>query len=1355
LIALAMMTSTMKTNRVRILRLAALTLLCLIPRAEAVSYGVNLIANGNAEAGSSSSTGAQVAVPSWTTTGAFTVIPYGAPNGYPTSGDPGPADRANQFFAGGNNAAVSTATQEIDLSSNTADINTGNVAYDLSGWFGGFSTDRDHASLTATFFNALTNLGSVTIGPATSKDRNFLTGFVLKEITGRVPVNTTRIVLTQTMTRVDGNSNDGYADSLSLVLSLKAGPATVNNSTFAGDGTRVNATGNWSDSADWTPAQVPNNTADNSYNATITGVTLTVPLSGQPGTNLTRTFGEARVDVDTVISNLNLTTAGVTSNGFFISEHSLTVLGTTNDQTFSQPSLDIQQPGFLIDANNNDVFFSLGNFANFSGTTLSGTKLDLESQGPSATIQFNGADIFTLNALVSLSGANTHIIDENGNDGLRDLAVIGQNSNFSVITRSFTTAGDLTINGSLSLQDLASGSSTIFTINGNLTNFDTAAHTLNGSNIGLFASATAAVLPTVSLKFNGADIVNNAANLSLSGPNAQILDQSSNDGLRNFAHNLATGTIFFTDHNFSSNGAFTNDGTMTVSAQSLATVFTINGALTNFDSTTQTLQSGSYSFFGSSSTPAATTTFRFNSADIVHNATSLRMGSGAMIRDESNRDGLRDFVDNEATGSFELFGLSFTAPSDFTNAGLVVIDNFDPSQVFSVASGHNYIQTGGETDMGSVGTLTAANVFIRGGILHDGGTINGNVAVETGTIAPTGFGGGGVANFQGFIVVVPGTTATPGPDAMTINGNLALAANAYFSLVINNTAAGEFDTMNVSGTASFGGRLEVALINGFTPQSGDSFTVLTAGPPITGAFANVASGSRIPTSDGHGSFIATYSDNHLILSNFETHLPDQLLNISTRGEVLTGNSVLIGGFIITGTDAKKVIIRGIGPSLSNFGLANVLADPTLELHDNTGATIATNDNWQDDANQKTQIEASGLAPSNELESAIVTTLQPGAYTAILQGKNGGTGIGLVEVFDLDQAANSKLSNISTRGFVDTNDNVMIGGFIIGGRNGGVAKVLVRAIGPSLSDFGVTGALQDPTVELHDGNGTILASNDNWKDSQEAEVKATGIVPESDFESAIVATLMPGSYTAIVRGKNNTTGVALVEVYDLENLCVPPPPDMVSWWPGDGNANDIQDGNNGTLQGGATFAPGKVGEAFSFASNTDKVLVPHNTNQNTGAQITLDAWVLIPNSFSDSVVTVPEIISKHTPNVNDGYRFELSNSPPRNAFNGLFIEITTTNGFFDLEVDNVITPGTWQHLAATYDGTTIRLFVNGVEVGNTPASGSIVPVTGDLTIGANNQSSSRVIDEVELFNRALSATEIGSIYAAGSAGKCKP
>jgi WD40 repeat protein len=264
--------------------------------------------------------------------------------------------------------------------------------------------------------------------------------------------------------------------------------------------------------------------------------------------------------------------------------------------------------------------------------------------------------------------------------------------------------------------------------------------------------------------------------------------------------------------------------------------------------------------------------------------------------------------------------------------------------------------------------------------------------------------------------------------------------------------------------------------------------------------------------------------------------PPTLLNISTRMRVLTGEQVLIAGFIITGTDPKKVIIRGIGPSLKGVGIT--LSDPTLELHQGS-TTLATNDNWkindQTGQSQQAEIEATTIPPKNDLESAIVMTLSPGAYTAILAGKNGGTGVGLVEVYDLDQAANSKLANISTRGFVDTDNNVMIGGLIIGNGSGGTAKVIVRALGPSVP---VAGALADPTLELHNGSGTTIATNDNWKkrpdgSSQQAEIEATTIPPPNDLESALVATLAPGNYTAIVRGKNNTTGVGLVEVYNLQ------------------------------------------------------------------------------------------------------------------------------------------------------------------------------------------------------------------------------
>lgn len=255
----------------------------------------------------------------------------------------------------------------------------------------------------------------------------------------------------------------------------------------------------------------------------------------------------------------------------------------------------------------------------------------------------------------------------------------------------------------------------------------------------------------------------------------------------------------------------------------------------------------------------------------------------------------------------------------------------------------------------------------------------------------------------------------------------------------------------------------------------------------------------------------------------------QLLNISTRMEVLAGDQVIIGGFIINGTAPKKVILRAIGPSLAPFGISDPLADPILELHGSDSSLITMNDNWKD--TDEANISATGLAPTNDLESAIVATLDPGSYTAIVKGKNDGTGGGLVEGYDLNQAANSQLGNISTRGFVETGANVMIGGFILGGQTGN-ANVVVRALGPSLTAFGVAGALADPTLELRDGNGTLVRSNDNWKESQQTEIQGTGLQPSNDLESAIFETLAAGSYTAIVAGKGGLTGVGLVEVYRL-------------------------------------------------------------------------------------------------------------------------------------------------------------------------------------------------------------------------------
>ena len=262
-----------------------------------------------------------------------------------------------------------------------------------------------------------------------------------------------------------------------------------------------------------------------------------------------------------------------------------------------------------------------------------------------------------------------------------------------------------------------------------------------------------------------------------------------------------------------------------------------------------------------------------------------------------------------------------------------------------------------------------------------------------------------------------------------------------------------------------------------------------------------------------------------------TVAPGALGNISTRLRVQGGNYVLICGMIATGTESKNVIIRAIGPSLGAAGVPDALPDPTLELYQGN-TLLFSNDDWRN-STQQAEIESSGLAPNNNAESAIIWTLTPGQnYTAVVRGKNGQTGIGVVEAYDLDPTAASKLANISTRGFVEVDDNVMIAGMIVTPSDGANLNILVRALGPTLGDLGVPGALANPTLDLVNSSGTVIRSNDNWKDSQWAEIDATGLAPNHDAESALMETIAPGAYTAIVRGNGRTTGVGLVDVYHI-------------------------------------------------------------------------------------------------------------------------------------------------------------------------------------------------------------------------------
>jgi hypothetical protein len=384
------------------------------------------------------------------------------------------------------------------------------------------------------------------------------------------------------------------------------------------------------------------------------------------------------------------------------------------------------------------------------------------------------------------------------------------------------------------------------------------------------------------------------------------------------------------------------------------------------------------------------------------------------------------------------------------------------------------------------------------GMTDDGNTVYGQATNPAGR--PEGFIAQFPANyFRTLVAPLPEITSS-----LSASGTLG----EYFSFVV--TASGLPETIDATGLPAGLEITPVYMVNDFvglvhgTPTEIGEF-------PVTISATNVAG-------TGSATFMLTVQDSPLV---------PKLLNISTRAQILTNEDVLIGGFVITGNELKKVMLRAVGPSLTPFGITDALADPLIELHEPDGSVV-TNDNWKD--SQQTEIEATGLAPNDELESALIVTLAPGSYTAIVSGKDGGTGVGLVEAYDLDQAAQSKLANISTRGFVDTEANVLIGGVIVGSVGG---KVVVRAIGPSLEAAGVTGVLLDPVLEIHNADGSILASNDDWRETQEADIEASGFAPADDRESTIVATLPANSYTAIVQGKNDMTGVGLIEVYNLD------------------------------------------------------------------------------------------------------------------------------------------------------------------------------------------------------------------------------
>lgn len=489
------------------------------------------------------------------------------------------------------------------------------------------------------------------------------------------------------------------------------------------------------------------------------------------------------------------------------------------------------------------------------------------------------------------------------------------------------------------------------------------------------------------------------------------------------------------------------------------------------------------------------------------------------------------------------------------NAGTLIMDDCEIS--YNQAQGDN----GNGAGIANDGFLTITNSVIfnnwtleEQAVPYGGGIANtGTLTISNCTISGNGpfFGvyrinGSGIANFSGGTLTIMNSTVSGNLDSGSISGcgggifteDGSSTTSRSTIIALNNSSTGP----DVCGSLTSQGFNLIGNNAGatITPQSSDLIGTSVApidpllgplqyngGSTYTRALQSnslaVNSGDpNVPASDQRGYFRAGVSD--IGAFEFGGTVPVSLANISTRLRVETGNNVLIGGFIITGTQPKKVIVRAIGPSLP---LSGALTDPLLELRNSSGALIAVNDNWRSD--QEAEIIATTIPPNNDLESAIVTTLPAGysAYTAIVRGVNNGTGIGLVEVYDLNRTVDSKLGNISTRGLVQTHDNVLIAGTIVVGQVS--QRVIVRGIGPSMN---IAGKLDDPILELRDTNGQLIASNDNWRTDQEAEIIATTIPPSNDLESAIVRTLAPNNYTAIVRGVNGTTGIALVEAYGL-------------------------------------------------------------------------------------------------------------------------------------------------------------------------------------------------------------------------------
>ena len=564
--------------------------------------------------------------------------------------------------------------------------------------------------------------------------------------------------------------------------------------------------------------------------------------------------------------------------------------------------------------------------------------------------------------------------------------------------------------------------------------------------------------------------------------------------------------------------------------------------------------------------PSPTPNFRIfhitpGTFDVTIAGVSIAWGNAAGANsDGNNPDTSGGGLFNESTGQVELRSCIVTKNSALTYGGgvantgvLSLLDTtVNDNSVGTSFSEGGGIQNSGTGTMTVVRSCVSSNRADTGAGISNGGTLtvsNSTISSNSGSGSKTF--GGGIANSWKLTV----TKSTIADNFASLGGSGILLRFSNASVEIGNSL--------VKNGISGDGPVTSSGYNLFTSAPGGTFTpgpadqIGSSGSPIDpklGPLQNnggptkthallpgspaIDKGSAVNniTTDQRGlprpvddpAIPPAAGGDNSDIGAFEAQTT-QPLNLSTRLRVLTGDHILITGFIVVGNEPKKIMIRGIGPTLANFGIQDPLTDPVIQLYQ-ANTLVAANDNWKD--TQQAVIEATGLPPADELESAIVRTLAPGAYTAVLFGNSNRVGVGVVEVYDLTATTtDSSLGNVSARGFVGTSENVMIGGFILGAENAS-ANVLLRAIGPSLQNSGISDALLDPVLELRDSNGALIAQNDDWKQTQRAEIEATGVPPSDDRESAILRALAPGAYTAVVSGKSGSTGVALVELYRL-------------------------------------------------------------------------------------------------------------------------------------------------------------------------------------------------------------------------------